>query len=55
VRRADHSCRGVLPSVVCQNECDHEASILMRPWPTGNLCPMGAVGGVWGWAWGGES
>ena len=35
LRRADHSSRGVLPSVVCLNECDHESSIMRRPWPTG--------------------
>jgi hypothetical protein len=26
--------RGVLPSVVCLSECDREASILRKPWPT---------------------
>jgi len=25
---------GVLPNVVCLTECDHEASIMRRPWPT---------------------
>jgi len=30
--RADHSSRGVLPSVVCLS--DHESSIMRRPWPT---------------------
>jgi hypothetical protein len=34
VRRADHSSRGVLPSVVCL-KCDSEASIMRGPWPTG--------------------
>jgi hypothetical protein len=26
LRRADHSSRGVIPSVVCPNECDRETS-----------------------------
>ena len=30
---ADHSSRGVIPNVV--SECSLEASIMMRPWPTG--------------------
>ena len=30
-RRADHSARGVLPSVV--SKCNREASTLRRPWP----------------------
>jgi hypothetical protein len=30
--RVDHSSRGVLLNVVCQ--CDCEASIMKRPWPT---------------------
>jgi hypothetical protein len=38
--RADHSSRGVLPSVVCLNEFDHEASIMRRPWPTGGCCAI---------------
>ena len=38
-RGADHSSRGVLPSVVCL-ECDHEASIMRRPWPTGGCCAV---------------
>jgi len=37
---ADHLSRGVLPSVVCL-ECDHEALITGRPWPTGDHCSMG--------------
>ena len=28
VRRADHSSRGVLPSVVCLTECDHECGAI---------------------------
>ena len=36
MRQAGHSSRGVLPSVVCL-KCDHEASIMKRPWPTGGL------------------
>jgi hypothetical protein len=27
---AYHSSRGVLPSVVCVTECDHESSIMRR-------------------------
>jgi hypothetical protein len=34
LRRADHSSRGVLPSVVCVTEPDHETSIMRRPWST---------------------
>ena len=34
VRRADHSSRGVLPSVVSVTECDREFSTVRRPWPT---------------------
>ena len=34
---ADHSSRGVLPSVVCPSECDCEASIVRR------ACQMAAV------------
>jgi hypothetical protein len=41
---ADHSSRGGLPSVVCL-ECDREASIMKRPWPTRGFCAMG--GGGW--------
>ena len=40
LRRADHSSRGVLPSVVCLNECDREASIMRRPWPNKGCCAM---------------
>jgi hypothetical protein len=31
VRRTDHSSRGVLPSVVCLNECDHGAPKMRGP------------------------
>jgi hypothetical protein len=34
LRRADHSSRRVLPSVVCLTKCDLEALIMRRPWPT---------------------
>ena len=45
LRRADHSSRGVLPSVcvcvcVCVSECHRETPIMMRPWPTGSCCAM---------------
>jgi hypothetical protein len=32
--RAYQSYRGVLPVVMCLNKCDHEASIMRRPWCT---------------------
>jgi len=38
--QADHSSRGVLPSVVCVPECGREASIMRRPWATGGCCAM---------------
>jgi hypothetical protein len=31
LRRADHSSRGVVPSVLCITECDREASPVRRP------------------------
>ena len=34
LRQADHSSRGVLPSVACLTECDREASIMRRSWPS---------------------
>jgi hypothetical protein len=34
LRRADHSSRGVLPTVV-RLVCDLETSGMRRPWPTG--------------------
>ena len=37
LRRADIWSRGVLQSVLCLTECDHESSIMRRPWPTGGL------------------
>jgi hypothetical protein len=40
MRRADQSSRGVLPSVACL-ECDSEASIMRRPWPTRGCYVMG--------------
>ena len=40
LRRADHSSRGVLPNVVCVTECDREASIMRRPWPTSGCCAV---------------
>jgi hypothetical protein len=40
LRRADHSSRGVLPNVMCLTECDREASIMMKPWPTRGCCAM---------------
>jgi hypothetical protein len=39
MRRADHSSRGVLPSVVY--ECDRETSIIRKTWPTRGCCAMG--------------
>jgi hypothetical protein len=41
LRRADHSSRGVLPSVVRLSECDREASIMRRPWSTKGCCAIG--------------
>jgi len=43
VRRANHSSRGVLPSVVCL-ECHREASIVRKPWPTKGCCAQGGGG-----------
>ena len=34
LRRADHSPKEILPSVVCVTECDREASTMKRPWPS---------------------
>ena len=34
MRQADHSSRGILPSVMCLTGCDREASLMRRPWPT---------------------
>ena len=39
VHLADHSSRGVLSSVVCLTECDHESLIMRRPWPTRAVVP----------------
>jgi len=38
--RVDHSSRGVVPSVICLNECDSEALIRRRPWPTWDSCTI---------------
>jgi hypothetical protein len=40
LRRANHSSREVLPSVVCLSQCDREASIMRRPWLTSGCCAM---------------
>ena len=40
LRRAGHSSTGVLPSVVCF-ECNPEASIMRRLWPTRDCCAVG--------------
>jgi len=37
VRWADHSSKGVLPTVVCL-ECDREASLIKSPGPTKGCC-----------------
>ena len=37
--KADHSSRGVLPSVACVNECDHESSIMRGLGPLGAVAP----------------
>ena len=41
MRRADHSSRGDLPSVLCLTESDREASIMRKSWPTGRLLRHG--------------
>ena len=40
LRRADHSSRGALPSVLRLTGCDHETSIMRRPWPARGCCAM---------------
>ena len=35
---ADHSSRGVLPSVACITECVGETSIMSKPWPATGCC-----------------
>jgi hypothetical protein len=40
MRLAGHSFRGVLPSAVCKTKCDHDSSIVRRPWPTRGCCAM---------------
>jgi hypothetical protein len=39
VRRADHSSTGVIPSVVCVTECDHESWRVIILWPTAAVAP----------------
>jgi hypothetical protein len=46
LRRADHSSRGVLPSVMCLTECDHESSTMRRPWPSKSVAPWGGGGNL---------
>jgi hypothetical protein len=41
LRRANHSSRGVLPSVACLNECDRAASTTRRRWRTKSCYTMG--------------
>jgi hypothetical protein len=41
MHRADHSSRGVLPSVARLTECDREALVMRRPWPTRGYCATG--------------
>ena len=41
LRRADHSSRGVLPSVACLTEYDHESSKIRRPWPPKTVASWG--------------
>jgi len=40
LRRVDHSFWGVLPTVVCLNECGRESSVIRRPSPSGVWCAM---------------
>ena len=40
LRRADHSSRGVLPSVERITGCDYESSKMRRPWPNRGCCAM---------------
>ena len=40
LRRADHSSRGVVPSVVSLTEYDRESLTMRRPWSTGAWCAM---------------
>jgi hypothetical protein len=41
MRRADHSSRGFVPSVVCLNECDRVTSLKKGTWPTRGFCAIG--------------
>jgi hypothetical protein len=43
LRRADHPSRGVLRECGV-SECDREASIFRRPWPTSGCCASGGGG-----------
>jgi hypothetical protein len=36
----DESSRGVLLSVVCPTECDHETSVIKKPWLSRGCCAM---------------
>jgi len=40
LRRADHSSRGVLQSVVCQTKCDREYYTMRRPRSAGGCWTM---------------
>ena len=42
IHRGYHSSGGVVTSVECL-ECDREASIVKRPWPTGGYCAVGKI------------
>jgi len=44
LRQADHSSRGIVPSVVFL-ECDLEAGIMRRLWPTRGCCAREERGG----------
>ena len=44
MQRADHSLRGVLPSVVCLTECGREASIMRKRWSNGGRSTIGVKG-----------
>jgi hypothetical protein len=44
LRQADHSSRGVLPTVVCLTECDRAASKMRRRRPSLAVEPLGGGG-----------
>jgi len=44
-RPADHSSRGALANAVCLNECDRDALLTRRPWPTKDCCALDGEGG----------